>query len=175
MKRILLAFVLTVVASTAWAEDYYRSKWFEFPDPLTKPKVTATCVKKAKYNVPCPTWKKPGRMCPREDCVGHAYKTELLRKEVIFVVSGPPSHSEAVKRIVIGYATGCAYKAVTAGKTAGAAAPSPEPAARIAAALGTTIATFKACLAAFSGATVAAGIINSLSIKIETPSHWARI
>jgi hypothetical protein len=162
-------------AVEASAAEYYRSKWFEYPDPLTAPRVTARCVKEASADVPCPTWNRPLRTCRQTVCVGHAYTTELLRVTPTFVISGPDSPDDATRRAVQGIAAGCGVKAIASGQGAAAAAPSPEPTARIAAAIGTAVGVFKACISTVSAAAAAGGIVRQLDFKIETPTHWARV
>lgn len=175
MKRIYLAVLLASLTNVASAGEYYRDKWFEYPDPTTAPKVTVRCVKEASTNVPCPTWKEPLRMCLKTACVGHAYETELLRVSPTFVVTGPESADESVKKAVEAIVAVCSVQAVTAAKGAGAATPSPEPAARVGAALATGITYFKGCIAAADAAAVAAGILNQLEFRIDTPTHWAKL
>lgn len=176
MRRQIIAVFLLISASLpVSAAEYYRSQWFEYPDPTTLPRTTATCVQEGSLDVPCPTWDRPLRMCRATGCTGHAYTTELLRVTPTFVVTGPESSEEAVKRAVQGIVAVCAANAVVASKAAGAATPSPEPAARITAGLAAGLVSFKACIATAKASTVAAGIVNQLEFKIETPTHWARI
>ncbi len=171
----VVTMLLGFLVPPAFAGDYYRHMWFEYPDPTTAPKVTAKCVKEGSTDVPCPTFGKPFRMCRKSACIGHAYTTELLRVSPTFVVSGPDTADEGVKRAVEGIAAACAVKAIAGAKGAGAAAPSPEPAARIAAGLTAGLAIFKACLATVNATAVVAGVANQLEFKIDTPTHWARI
>lgn len=167
--------LLSVSAGSANAADYVRQKWFDVPSPLVAPRVTAKCVKTASAHVPCPTWQKPLRQCLKSTCIGHAYTTDVERTSAIFIVSGPDSPSEAVKRAVEGVASLCAYKAIASGKKAAAATPSPEPSARVGAALATTVGIFKLCISKVTAGAVVAGIARQLSIRIDTPKHWARL
>lgn len=174
MKKYLLAVaILSAVAFPVCAEDYFRETWFEYPDPTTAPRVTARCVQEASLDVPCPTWSEPFRMCRGYGCTGHAYTTELLRVAPTFVVSGPSSGEEAVKRAVQGIVAVCAANGTVAAKAAAAVTPSPEPGARIAAGIGAGITSFKACIATANATAVAAGIVNQLEFKVDSPTHWA--
>jgi hypothetical protein len=103
-KRLLVvSFFFTASASAAavHAGEYYREKWFDYPDPTTLPKTTARCVQEGSMDVPCPTWSEPLRMCRATACTGHAYTTELLRVSPTFVISGPDTGEEAVKALTI--------------------------------------------------------------------------
>jgi len=175
MKKYLFFSFLALFTSAVSAGDYFRESWFEYPDPTTAPKVTARCVKEASTDVPCPTWDKPLRMCTKSACVGHAYDTELLRVEPTFVVSGPDSAEDGVKKAVQAIVAVCTAKAVTGAKGAAAATPSPEPTARVGAGLATGIVFFKACIAAADATAVVAGILNQLEFRIDTPTHWAKL
>ncbi len=175
MLRMVFTCAFVVIASACYAEDYVRWRWFEYPDPFTVPKTTVECVKEASMHVPCPTWSNPGRMCRRSTCIGHAYRVEVLRVRPTFVVSGPNSGNEAVRKAVEGVAVACATKAVATGKAAAAATPSPEPGARVAAAIGSAALTFKACVSTITAVGIAGSIIRQLNFKIETPTHWARM
>ena len=176
MRKLSLVLSVGLLASTsALAGDYIREKWFDYPDPTTAPKVTVRCVKEASADVPCPTWDKPLRMCTKSACVGHAYETELLRVEPTFVVTGPESGEEGVKKAVQAIVAVCTAKAIAGAKGAAAATPSPEPAARVGAGLATGITFFKACIAAADATAVVAGILNQLEFRIDTPTHWAKL
>lgn len=155
------------------AAEYYRSKWFDYPDPTTMPKTTVSCAQEGSIDVPCPTWSEPLRMCRKSACTGHTYKTEMLRVAPTFVVNGPDTSDQAVKNAITGVAATCAATAISAAQGAAAATPSPEPAARISAGLAMGIAYFQSCISTVSGAAVAGGLINQLSFTIETPTHWA--
>lgn len=182
IKRAILALGVTIVApcamalfAPAQAAAYAREKLFEFPDPFTAPRVTVRCVKNASAHVPCPTWRKPGRMCRKETCIGHATTIELLRVTPTLVISGPDSADEAARRAVHGIVSACAASAALKAKAAIAATPSPEPGVRAAAGFAAGYASFKACIAAASTTTVVAGILRQLEIKLERPTHWARL
>lgn len=176
MRKLSLVLVVGLLASTsAVAGDYLREKWFEYPDPTTAPKVTVRCVKEASTDVPCPTLDKPLRMCTKSACVGHAYETELLRVEPTFVVTGPESGEEGVKKAVQAIVAVCSAKAIAGAKGAAATTPSPEPAARVGAGLVTGITFFKACIDAADATAVVAGILSQFEFRIDTPTHWAKL
>lgn len=176
MKKLSFVLVVGLLASTsAVAGDYIREKWFDYPDPTTAPKVTVRCVKEALTDVPCPTLGKPLRMCIKSACVGHAYETELLRVEPTFVVTGPESGEEGVKKAVQAIVAVCTAKAIAGAKGTAAATPSPEPTARVGAGLATVITFFKACIAEANATAVVAGILNQLEFRIDTPTHWAKL
>lgn len=175
MRLLLVALVLTFSATSASAGEYFRSKWFTYPDPTTLPRVNARCVKEASGHVLCPTSSNPFRTCLKSTCVGHAYTTELLRVSAEFVVSGPDNVEDGVRRAAQGIAAACAAKAIFAGKAAAAAVPSPEPGARIAAAAGTGTAAFKVCITSVNMAATVGAVAKQFEFKIETPTHWARV
>lgn len=172
-KIRLLSIFSFLAAGHVQAGDYLRETWFEYPDPTTAPRVTARCVQMSSADVPCPTTQKPFRTCRKEACTGHAYDTELLRVAPTFVVSGPDTADDAVRKAVTGIVGACGAQAILGAKAAGAAAPSPEPLARITAALATGVIQFKACIATANAAAIAAGILNQLEFKVESPTHWA--
>lgn len=171
----IVGVLLGLSCGSAWAGEYLRVGFFEFPDPTTAPRVTARCVKMASSDVPCPTLDKPLRTCRAETCIGHAYTTELLRTKVDFVAYGPDAADQAARIAVSGIISACGYKAATAGKAAAAALPSPEPAGRITAGIGAALAVYKACIAEASMSAVIAGIVNQVEYKIEQTGHWARL
>lgn len=173
LSALLIA--LCTFATGALSEDYSRTKLLEYPDPFTVPRVTARCVKEASAHVPCPTWSNPGRFCRKSTCIGHAYTTEALRVTAQLVISGPNSPSDAVRRAVQGIAAACGIKAAAAGKKAAAATPSAEPATRIGAAIASAAIVFKACIGSASATAIVGGIVRQLDIKVETPTHWARV
>jgi hypothetical protein len=176
MKLRNLVFV--ALWSLSWschAGDYFRQSFFDYPDPTTAPRVTASCSQMGSMDVPCGTWAYPLRMCRAETCTGHTYVTELLRVAPTFVVSGPDSPDEAVKNAVTGIAAGCAATAVSAAQGAAAVTPSPEPSARIAAALAAGATYFQSCISTVNAVAIVSGIVNQLRFKIETPTHWAKL
>lgn len=175
MKSTVLGLSFLLVSLTASAGEYFREGWFEYPDPSTPPRVTARCVQTGSADLPCPTWDKPLRTCRASTCTGHAVETDMLRVKPTFVVSGPDSTDDAVKKAVQGVVAACAAQAVTSAKAAGAAVPSPEPGARVGAGLAAGITVFKGCIATANLTAVAAGIANQLEFKVEMPTHWARI
>lgn len=174
-KLIFWILFCLYLMTTAHAGDYFRETWFEYPDPTTAPKVTTRCVQEGSMDVPCSTWQEPFRMCRATGCTGHAYTTELLRVSPTFVVSGPDTGEEAVKRAVQGVVAVCSANAIVAAKAAAAATPSPEPVARIAAGLGAGVTSFKSCIATANTTAAVTGIANQLEFKIESPTHWARL
>ncbi len=176
MRKLILWMLFCLCsATTVHAADYLRETWFEYPDPTTAPRVTARCVQEGSMDVPCPTWNEPFRMCRATGCTGHAYTTELLRVSPTFVVSGPDTAEDAVKRAVQGIVAVCSANAIVAAKAAAAATPSPEPVARVAAGLGAGVTSFKACIATANATAIVAGIVNQLEFKVESPTHWARL
>lgn len=177
MRNCLVGALLFLCTTmTAHAGEYFREKWFDYPDPTSAPKVTARCVQYGSAHVPCPIFPSDmTRMCLKSACTGHAYDTELLRVSPTFVVSGPDTAEAAVKNAVEAIVAVCAAQAVAGAKAAGAATPSPEPASRIAAAISTGVIAFKVCVGTASATTVVAGIVNQLEFKLETPTHWAKL
>lgn len=171
---LVASFTLSTSAS---AGDYLREKWFDYPYPTTAPKVTVrcVCVREGSMDAPCPTWDKPLRMCTKTAYVGHAYETELLRVEPTFVVSGPESAEQGVWEAVQAIVAVCTAKAIAGAKKTAAATSSPKPAARIGVGLATGVGFFKACILAADTTSAAAGILNQLEFKIDSPTHWARL
>jgi hypothetical protein len=167
LPYVIVTLALLGMSGSARAADYYRHKWFDYPDPVTAPKFAS--------RTGCAHWIKPWR--GSKICTNPTHfqvKVALLRKDVVFVVSGPASPDQAIQRAVAGYAAGCAATAVTAAVTAAAATPSPEPAARIAAASGVLFSSFAGCISTVSAAGIAGGIVAQLHINIDTSgSHWS--
>jgi len=162
--------VLTLLAcGKADAADYYRQKWFDYPDPFTAPQV--------KTQTGCAHWIKPwtgAKICTNPT---HFQVTvALLRRDVVFVVSGPDTPDQAVQRAVAGYAAGCAATAIAAAEAAAAATPSPEPTARIGATGAVLYSSFTGCISAISVAGVVGSIVGQLHINIDTSgSHWSPV
>jgi hypothetical protein len=172
---LILSIAVGVLASSkAMSRDYYNEQWFEYPDPLTAPRITVGCAHEACTKVPVTHGLKIS-MEQRCVCTNPTQRTELLRKSVRFVVSGPDTGEEAARRAIEGIAAGCAVSAITTAKVTAAAAPSPEPAARIGAATGALLTSFKACILGVSASGVAGAIVRQLSIGIRTEDHWARL
>lgn len=173
IPKVLMFFFLVMATFSARAEDYFREKWFDYPDPTTAPRTTISCAKEGSVTVSCPTTRKPLRTCRKTGCIGPTTKIDLLRVSPTFVVSGPSSGEEAVKRAVQAIAVGCATNAIITAKGAAAITPSPEPAARVGAGLASGVGYFKACIAGAKVAAVASGIVDQLEFKIESPTHWS--
>lgn len=168
MRSFVSALVVLIFCfcESAHAAEYYNKKWFDYPDLFTAPRVTTSTG--------CAHWVEGlgAKICTNP--THFTVRTELLRRDVVFVVSGPDSPSEAVRRAVAGYATGCSVIAVHAATTAAAATPSPEPGARIAAAAASLYGSFAACISAISVGGVAGSILGQLNIRIDTSSsHWS--
>ncbi len=167
LRHLLLTLAFVGTSGAAHADEYYRNKWFDYPDPLTKPKL--------ETRTGCAHWVKPWR--GSKICTNPTHfqvQVALLRKDVVFVVSGPASLDQAIHRAVEGYAAGCAATAIAAAEGAAAAVPSPEPSARIAAASGVLVTSFSGCISAISGAGIAGGIIAQSHIGIDASgSHWS--
>lgn len=175
MKKLILLCSAIMFSFSTNAEEYFRQKWFDYPDPTTLPKTTVECVKEASTDFLCPTWSNPTRTCRKSMCIGHAYTVELLRIEPTFVVSGPTSPDSATKDAVKAIVAGCSATAINAINTAVAATPSPEPSARIGVGLAAGVTSFKTCIITINTTSVVSGILGLLEFKIDTPSHWARI
>lgn len=175
MKNLLCFCILIIFSLSANAEDYFRQKWFDYPDPLTLPKTTVECVKQASLHLPCPTWSHPKRMCLKSGCSGHKYTVEALRIEPTFVISGPSSPDAAIKEAVMAIVATCGAIAIDAANVAVVANPSPEPSTRIAIGATVGVGSFKTCILTMNTTSAIAGVLGLLNFKIETPSHWARL
>lgn len=157
--------LLVVFASLpAQAADYYNQKWFDFPDVGTLPKLTAAgCGKNACTKVPeFRGIQVTFRMQCK--CINPLFKTELLRRDVRIIVSGPDTANQAVQKALVGYATGCVVTAIAA-STAG-----PQ----VVASPGGFFAAFEGCISGLSAAGVAGGLINQLHVRLDTSqTHWS--
>ncbi len=156
--------LLTVVSFSARADDYYNQKWFDYPDPLTVPRVTQTgCGKQACTDIP----EFHGfhvEMVSHCVCINPLMKTELLRRDVRVMVTGPKANDDTVKKAIEGYVAGCVTTAIAA-STAG-----PQVVASPAGFYG----AFHACLTTISAAGIAGGILNQINIHIDNnDTHWA--
>lgn len=175
LASIALCLLISGVSSSANAGEYWRQKWFDFPDPGTVPRTITECVDWAVYHQPCPTTTDWGRMCETRNCKGHATRVEMLRIGVVFVAAGPDSPDEAVRRAVAGYVAGCGAVAIGAANTAAGAASAGGPGASAAAGATAAVGAFKTCLLSISVAGIAGGILNQISLRVENPTHWARL
>jgi hypothetical protein len=166
---IAITFGLLGTSGAADAADYYRQKWFDYPDPFTAPKI--------ETHTGCAHWIKPwggAKICTNPTHV--QVQVGLLRKDVVFVVSGPDAPDQGVRNAVEGYAAGCAAQAITVALGAAAATPSPEPGARIAAGSAALVGSFSACVSAISAAGIVGGIVSQLHVNIDTSgSHWSPV
>lgn len=172
---VLAAVMISTMPTMASAADYYNHKWFDFPDGATVPKVESRCAhwasgsafKCSGFKCHHTTWK----VCTNPTHVIVA----LLRRDVVFVVSGPASPTEAVKKAVVGYAAGCAAVAITAAEAAGAGT-SETLVGELPAAAAALPTAFQACIVGVSVPGIAAGIVHQLNISIDTSgSHWSRV
>lgn len=168
----LVLFTVLLMPHDASAAEYWRHKWFDFPNPLNT-RVHTECAKWTTISVPCPTLKEPLRTCPANQCVGHTVRTEVERIDVVFVAAGPDSAEDAARNAIIGYVVGCGATAMAAANTAAAATPSPEPASRVAAGYAAAVASFKACVAAITASGVVGAILKQVDLKVENPKHWS--
>jgi hypothetical protein len=148
----------------ASAKDYYNRKWFDYPDPLTAPRVTQTgCGKQACTKIPefrgiKVTFKM---QCA---CINPLFRTDLLRHDVVVVVSGPDTADKAVENALVGYAAGCVVTAIAASTAGPQVVASPAG----------FFAAFKGCVAALSVSGVAGSILNQFDIRFDTSqSHWS--
>jgi hypothetical protein len=99
-------------------------------------------------------------------------KTELLRKEVWFTVSGPDTADQAVVNAVEGIAAGCAATAIAACSAAIAGTSYTGPGA-IGACSGALLSTFKVCILGIKAEAVVGAIVKELNINITTTDNWA--
>ena len=177
MRALVFAFAvfLSLAATSANAGEYWRHKWFDFPDPGTLPRSITECVDWAVFHAPCPTTTDWGRMCEKRECKGHATRVEMLRIGVVFIASGPDSPDEAVHRAVTGYVAGCGAAAIGAANMAAGTASAGGPAASAGAGATAAVGTFKTCLLSISVSGIIGGVLNQISLRVENPTHWARL
>jgi hypothetical protein len=160
---MLSFFLLTLFSIPAEAENYYNQKWFDVPDLGTAPRVTTGCAHEACTDVPevHGVEVKMGRQCV---CTNPTVKTDLLRRDVRVVVSGPNTADAAVKNALAGYAAGCVATAIAASTAGPQVIASPAG----------FYASFKACIAAISVSGVAGSILNQFDIHLNTSdTHWS--
>jgi hypothetical protein len=163
MRSLLVAIVVVLITLPAQAANYYDQKWFDYPDPATLPRTTSECAKQACTDIPEFSGLNV-TMVTHCVCVNPIVKVELLRRDVRVIVSGPDTSDDAVKKAVVGYATGCVVGAI-GGSTAG-----PQ----IVASPGEFFALFKACITAISATGMAGSIINQFNIHLNTTqTHWS--
>jgi hypothetical protein len=155
--------LLTLLSTPLHAEEYYNQKWFDFPDLGTAPRVTTGCAHQACTGVP----EVHGfhvRMVQHCVCTNPTVRTDLLRRDVRVVVSGPNTADQAIRNALVGYAAGCVATA-TAASVAG-----PQ----IVASPAGFYASFKACLVAISASGAAGGILNQFDIHLNSSdTHWS--
>ena len=161
--RIMLCAALLLFSMPASAANYYNEKWFDIPDIGTLPRVTTTCAHEACTDIPeVHGWRiEMKRHCV---CTNPIVKSEILRRDVRVVVSGPDTLDQAAKNAIIGYVTGCVAAAIAASTAGPQIIVSPAG----------FYASFKGCLAAVSVSGITGGILNQLDIHLNTDdTHWA--
>jgi hypothetical protein len=161
--------------TVASAADYYKHKWFDYPDAATAPKVESRCAHWASGS----SFQFSGFKCHHTTwkvCTNPTHVTVvLLRRDVVFIVSGPASPTDAVQKAVAGYAAGCAAVAITSAEAA-AAGTSETLVGELPAAAAALPAAFQACIVGVSVTGIVAGIVNQLNIHIDTSgSHWSPV
>lgn len=165
MRWLPIIPALFVFSQAAQADNYYYKKWFDIPDIGTTPRVTVGCAHKICTKIPVshgmtrlPTMEQ---QCL---CTNPTVKTDLLRRDVYVVVSGPHTADQAVRNALEGYAAGCVAGAI-ASSTAG-----PQVIASPAG----FFAAFKACIIAISVSGIAGSIMNQFDIHFNTSqTHWS--
>lgn len=167
MTFIVIALASFIYSGSASAADYYKKKWFDYPDPFVAPRF--------ETRTGCAHWIKPWR--GSKICTNPTHfqvKVALLRRDVTFIVSGPDAPNEVIRRAIVGYATGCAATAITAAEAAASATPSPEPSIRIGAASAVLYNSFYVCVSGISVAGIAGSIVGQLHINLDTSgTHWS--
>jgi hypothetical protein len=160
---IPLAATLVCISLPLRAAEYYNQKWFDYPDIGTAPRVTIGCAHEACTDIPEFHGFKV-EMHSHCACTNPTQKTELLRKDVRVVVSGPDTSDQAVKNALEGYAAGCVATAIAASTAGPQVVASPAG----------FFAAFKACVAAISVSGVVGSLLNQLDIHLNTSdSHWS--
>lgn len=168
MKRLLYALSICLAfAPMVEARDYYNKKWFDYPDPLTAPKIANGCAHWAiTKSVSC-HWLKchstDAKICTNPTHV----QVALLRKDVYVIVSGPDTLDKAVVNAVEGDVTGCVLVAL-------AAAGSPSPTTVGAPAV--FFASFKGCILSLTVSGAAGAILKQVDIHVDAShSHWSPV
>jgi hypothetical protein len=160
--RALLISAILLISLPAQAEEYYNQRWFDIPD-LAPPRITTGCAHEACTDIP----EVHGftiRMKRQCVCTNPTVKTELLRRDVRVVVSGPNTADQAVRNALVGYAAGCVATASVASTAGPQIVVSPAG----------FYASFKACITALSVSGVVGGILNQFDIHLNTSdTHWA--
>jgi hypothetical protein len=98
---IPLAATLVRISFPLQAAEYYNQRWFDYPDIGTAPRVTIGCAHEACTDIPEFHGFKV-EMHSHCVCTNPTQKTELLRKDVRVVVSGPDTSDQAVKECARG-------------------------------------------------------------------------
>ncbi len=167
--RTLFAVILVVCAGLikttypSHAENYYNQNWFDYPDIGTLPRITMGCAHQACTNIP-ETHGFSIRWVLHCGCTNPTQRTDLLRRDVRVVVSGPDTADQAVRNTLEGYAAACVGTAIAA-STAG-----PQ----VVASPGGFFAAFKGCVTAISVSGVVGGILNQFDIHFDTSgTHWS--
>ena len=173
MLKLLLCsgFLVTALPSLARAADYYDHKWFDFPDPdpLTA-QWKVGCAKEFHHNIPdgFHHWRvhyKYVKYCPLPTHI----KVAVLRHDVVFVVSGPSSPSEAVTNAVSEYALACVGVATSAAYTAaGGAGSATVGVGVVPAAMAAGETAFALCAASVSATGIVGAIVKQLQFGIDT-------
>jgi hypothetical protein len=161
--RIFLGTTLVCISLPLQAAEYYNQRWFDYPDIGTAPRVTVGCAKEACTDIP----EFHGlriEMHTHCACIAPTQKTELLRRDVRVVVSGPDTTDQAVRNALEGFAAGCVAAAI------GASVAGPQVVASPAG----FFAAFKGCIAAISATGVVGGILKEFDIHLNTSdTHWS--
>jgi hypothetical protein len=162
MKRLqmralsMVVIISALVCGTAHAETYYDEKWFDFPDLSTAPQVT------------CPDDDDDDddgvELCLGDNCLCSNPETQVLRRDVRVVVTGPDAPDDALRNALLGYAAGCVAGAIAASTAGPQVIASPAG----------FYASFKACIFSISASGIAGGILNQFDIHLDTSdTHWA--
>ena len=162
-KRWLLAAISVWMPFPAFASDYYNQKWFDYPDLGTAPRITVGCAHEACTKIP----ETHGfRIEWHQHCVctNPTQRTDLLRRDVRVIVSGPDTADQSVRNALVGYAGGCVAAAIAASTAGPQVVASPAG----------FFASFKACIAAISVSGIVGSILNQFDIRFDTSgSHWS--
>lgn len=148
--------------------EVYKKKITQFGDPTTLPKSRTSCVKESSTDVPYCKTRGFSVTCGTKratTCTGWKTETKTLQSEIYFVVNGPDSVDDAVKKSI----KSCTDKAIQLGVGVALAviAKSGSKEAAASAALAASSVFLDGCMIA--------EVSNRLSFNLSTQasSHWS--
>jgi len=161
--RAIFSAGLALLSFPALSDEYYNQKWFDYPDVGAAPRITTGCAHQACTDIPEVSGFRV-KMVQHCVCTNPTARTDLLRRDVRVVISGPNTADQALKSALEGYAAGCVVTAIAASTAGPQVVASPAG----------FFASFKACIAAISVSGIAGSILNQFDIRFDTSAtHWS--